>query len=296
MKSDIQIISERFVSKFTEVMESQESMESYYVSKFPTALDRTADANRLVFSIFADIFYDVCKFKPVNYDGVVLAKHLAKYKMLDPVLLSQCILNLQSFPQYNFDSKDLAHRLMADLDNLPEDVPAEMRKFAKLDKSNSPWSVAYNNVVNKQANLNIFNKFDANVSWRLTPKHKTPAMTDSKNLSSLRIGFTDFMKMAPNLSMVNYHFEDKTMPSEVDPKTGGIRFPGIDYSFFSESGGDILPKSVLSRSVACKVYAHPSVVNIIPRLGSLTVIFNSSISVEEMTKLIDEAVAEVTCG
>jgi hypothetical protein len=148
----------------------------------------------------------------------------------------------------------------------------------KIDKSESPWSETYNKAVNLVAIERIAGKFSNNISWRLSAKNQTPALADSQNMSMLRFEVEKYMKLhQPHHKLLQLLWPTEfTVPMQMENSDGWIAVPKIHTKFFSKSGGDILGRSLLARKLTVFAYAYPEVLNVYPRLNSLTIIGNDS--------------------
>lgn len=269
------VILDRFCLTIEKVMETEEMMITYWKSKFPIEFNRTDHARQFIWTIFSDIHYDVKKERPTSYDGVVLAKRL--HTILDYNLASQCILNLQQPPQFMFD----LDRLRKEILDISEKVVAaggpDPKVKGKLMKDETPWTSLYNTAVNLVAIEKIASQFSNNVSWRLSARNQTPAMADSQNMSMLRQEAEVYMK----LHQPHHKIKVVTWPSEFSVpmefnNDGSISVSGFS-NFVSKSGGDILGRSLFSRKLATFMYSQPEVINVFPRLNSVTVIANDSL-------------------
>jgi hypothetical protein len=125
---------------------------------------------------------------------------------------------------------------------------------------------AYNRDLSTLKALRTITGLTAARSFRVTAKGSTPALTDSENLSMLGIGGDQYLSVPPGFRA--FYFTWDTAPNilaEIGLKT--FRTAGIDYTFESKSGGEILNAALFARKIAYEVYRGPDSVRGVPDQG-----------------------------
>lgn len=290
MQEIYQAVASTFVRIVKGVWESEETMKGYFMACYPNlTFSRTDWWNILVHKMFRDAWLEsgpAVKAEPTGYDKMVVMR--IAVDLLDYNIFSQVLLNMQNYLGIGYDIK----AAQKDLD----DAKATWPKTAQLDpfkagatmvkQASDVEGKSYNQILSMQKCIKIVTAFEGGTSFRVSPKGSTPAFADSKNLSMIGTGGDKYLRTLPNLCP--YYFTWDAAPSMavhssniLEPGKPGIQAavfdaPGIPYSFFSKSGGEILQEVLFARYLVKRVFKAVDITQKqciqIPRMNSLLVI------------------------
>lgn len=273
------ILGVKFCADVKEVFASEEKMKDYWEANCVGIWDATDCAQRLVWTIFKKRFQtELPSINPVSVDTVAIIPDVLAE--LDYNLASQILLNIQKPIHFSLPVADLNAKLAKLIAALKAntgapDPTAPKAKYASVDQSAQTWFSDYNEALGLLKSSKIFETFTSTpTSFRVSPMGKTPAMSDSKNLSMLSLPGSNLLKPKEGCFILHITWGDSAIPDLMPEPDGTIRVSNIEYPFVSKSGGDILRKSLFSRRVLVDIAKNwnDSIVNYIPRLNSLTLI------------------------
>ena len=151
----------------------------------------------------------------------------------------------------------------------PEVSP--MAKKAKYRAEVEEGDKQYNLDLALIRNLNIVEGMSRGTnSYRITPFHKTPALADLNNLSSLSLSQIEPYLQGGELYLFDPHAVLAHMQCSEDES--GITSPMIRRPIKSESGGDIIKKALASRFISASLLGSPAIKHVVPRYESVLVL------------------------
>lgn len=290
-------IALEFAARIEEIFTSEATLEACF-KKHHSMLpfDRTDHWSGLLYKELREVWD---KYSPVgapmtSYDRLAVLPHLLD--LLDFNLYTQVALNLQNWSVVQYDNrsgeKDLAalrekwekhkaagypHGMGPNLLD-PFDPKAKMRKDATTDIQRE-----YNTDLSAIKALNILAAFNPTVSFRVSPKGSTPAFADSRNFSMIGQGGDQFIRVKGDCKLWFITWQPGETPNVLKPQEdGGFKTEGIEYPFYSKSGGEILNEVLFARGLATTFYSTlmrgeaMEDTAIMPRMNSLMIIANSA--------------------
>ncbi len=291
-----QATASKFAEQINAVFATEESLKALFDSYFPgLPFDRTDHWNGILNREITKAWQEagpLVKTNPTMMDILKILKEL--HPLLDFNLYTQVALNLQNYVGFAYQGKD-AEKELEDLrqkwagyktagqtTNDPFEPKSKMVKEAA-----APIDLEYNADLSAIKALRIIAQFGPLASFRVSPKGSTPAFADSKNLSMIGIGGDRFLKTLPTMRAYYIVWKDAP-PIAVLQEDGSFKVTGIDYPFFSKSGGQILNEVLWSRYLAYQVYRVVDMVvkplTVIPRMSSVMVISTHLPELEEQIR------------
>jgi hypothetical protein len=261
-----------------EVWNSEEDMASWFKEKAHTDLDRTTRAKRLVTKVVDEalVHAGFNSGSIIQKDRIETAK-AARQGICDFNIYSQIRLNLQEgCPSFNVgkmaeDFKDLQSKY-------PPEGDSPLAKKAKYRQVSNDEDSAFNAALALVKNLKFASEMQPGMnSYRVTHIGKTPALADLNNLSSMSpIALTPYLTGGELFMFDHATVGAYTGLRMADSLEGGCGFvaDGLSYPVHSESGGDILNKSLAARYLVTVLIDEPAIKHIVPRYESLLIMKN----------------------
>ena len=216
--------------------------------------------------------------EPTGYDRFAVLDRL--HGLLDYNLFTQVLLNLQPYIGFAYQAKDAEK----DIEKLKAEWPKDAKlnpfepKAKMVKEASGEADKLYNTTLSTLRFLRIIAAFTPQISFRVSPKGSTPALTDSNNISSLGVGADAYLKVVSGLKAFYVHWVPGTSPVWTAIQSdGSFRGNGITgYLFHSKSGGEILGQVLFSRMVARDIVATHDLKTetciVLPRMSSVMVI------------------------
>jgi hypothetical protein len=281
-------VAKTFADRINAVFESEKTLEEEFKKNYELLpFDRTDHWQGIIYNIMRDAWYESgpgVKTEPTGYDRLLILK--ASHDLLDYNLYSQILLNLQTYNGMAYQSQAADK----EIERLKAEWPKEAKldpfapkaKMVKLAEVVTEEQKKYNTTISTLRALRIISQFNPDVSFRVSPKGKTPALADSRNVSMLGEGGDKYLKTLPNLAVWYLTWSSvfplaKFVPTN-PPNPEGMEFraEGISYSFFSKSGGDILQDVLFVRKLIYEITGDVDLTQenctVIPRMNSMLIV------------------------
>ena len=278
-----QKIAELAAKRIDALFESEDTLQAAFATLFPQLVfSRTDHWSSILHRVVRDCWLEAgpeVKSEPTSFDKAAILQCL--HSLLDYNLFTQVMLNLQPLAVMAYQARDA----QADIEKLQEEWPKDSRlnpfeskaRMIKASHITTEADTKYNHALSTIRSLKIIASFTPQISFRVSPKGSTPALTDSNNISNLGIGGDKYLRVMPSLKAWYIHWIPGTSPfMGVTFPDGSIGVDGIPYKFHSKSGGEVLHQVLFSRKIAYEVFGAHDVTNetcvIIPRMNSVLVI------------------------
>jgi hypothetical protein len=281
-------VAKTFCDRINAAFDTEATLETEFKKNYEQLpFSRTDFWQGIIYGIMREAWYESgpgVKTEPTGFDRLAILK--ASHPLLDYNLYSQVLLNLQTYNGMAYQSGDAEKEIARLKEAWPKD--AKLDPFASKAKMVKQAEVAteeqknYNTAVSSLKALRIIAQFSPQISFRVSPKGKTPALADSMNLSMLGVGADRYLKVLPELAVWYLAWPNAPpmacyAPSD-PPNPKGIEFhaEGIPYPFFSKSGGDILQTVLFARKLIYEVVRDVDITQenctMIPRMNSILVV------------------------
>jgi hypothetical protein len=283
-----QEVAALFVKRINEVFESEATLETEFKKNFGVLeFSRTDHWAGIIWSILRNAWLEAgpaVKSEPTGYDKLKILR--CAHPLLDYNLFTQVLLNLQGYTGMAYMVGDAVKQI--------ERIKAEWPKEYKLDPfapkakqmktAVSDEEKAYNNTLSTLRSLHLIAQFTPQVSFRVSPKGKTPAFADSRNISMLGVGSDKYLKTLPNLKPYYIVWQPGMTPRMAIPvvavKGDGFDYSfqadGIPYHFRSKSGGEILQEALFARKIMYEIFRDVDITSetciMVPRMNSVLIV------------------------
>lgn len=288
-------IAQTFSDRINAVFESEATLEAEFKKTFDgLPFDRTDHWQGIIYNIMRDAWYESgpgVKTEPTGMDRSQILR--AAHPLLDYNLYSQVLLNLQTYNGMAYQTG----KAEAEIERLKEEWPEDWKldpfaakaRMVKQAEVSTEEQKKYNHVISTLRALRIISQFNPDVSFRVSPKGRTPAFADSRNISMLGEGGDKYLKTLaqlavwyltwPNVPHMAYHVPPAVAPGTLPiPNPEGMEFraPEIPYSFFSKSGGDVLHDVLFARKLMYEITRDVDITQenctMIPRMNSILIV------------------------
>lgn len=295
MIDDAQAIYKRvaieYARRIKDIFQSEATMEVFFKETFKMLeFTRTDHWRGLLGKLLTDVWFEKgpeVRSVQTPYDQEQILDHL--YGLLDYNLYTQVLMNLQKYLGFAYNTAEAKKQLDSleafykDKEKSPFVSRATMVKNAtRFD------DLRYNNDLSALKALRMIEKFGMANSWRVSPIGSTPAFADSLNVSMIGAGGDKYLVTIPGTRV--YFISWPATPGIIIPQEdGSFKTPGIEYSFISKSGGEILNEVLFSRWVTSHVYGAVRTANVkvlIPRMKSVQIVtdfFNTNDEFHNLT-------------
>lgn len=274
-------VAEDFAKRIHTIFETEDTMKQHFHSVFKALeFDRTDHWRGLLGKLLTDVWFEKgpeVRAVPTPHDQEMILAEL--YRLLDFNLFTQVMLNLQKYMGFAYNIAEAKKQLAALEDFYKGKEKTPFAPKATMIKNATKFDeFRYNNDLSSLKALRIVEKFGMANSYRVTPKGSTPAFADSLNISMIGAGGDKYLTTIPGVRV--YFMSWAKTPYILQPQEdGGFKVVGIDYPFYSKSGGEVLNEVLFSRFIAFQIYgAVPPDTNvkvIIPRMSSVQVVTES---------------------
>lgn len=270
-------VAVEFAKQVNEIFENEQTLEACFKDIFKNAeFSRTDNWSSILFKKLDACWREHGPDKLAGlttHDRFTILEILPDY--LDFNIYSQVALNLQNWSLVTYekhDSKDVLEKIAKKWEKFsqtPLSPGAKMVKdafrLADLD---------FNKDLSTVKSLKTINGISPNISFRVTPKGKTPAFADSQNFSTIGIGGDEYVKCAPKHTVWYISWRPGSTPFILEATdNGGFMTAGCTYPFFSKSGGETLNEVLYSRGVAFAFWTGLGVGTLcLPRMNSVMVV------------------------
>ena len=283
MNEIYQRVAELLAKRVDALFESEDTLKAKFTELFPALpFDRTNHWGGIMYRVFRDCWLEAgpeVKGEPTGHDRNVVLRKL--FPLLDYNLFTQVMLNLQSCAGMAYQARDAED----DIKKLQESWPKEAKlqpfepKAKMVKEASSEEEKGYNLALSTLRSLKIIASFTPQISYRVSPKKTTPALTDSNNISMLGVGADKYLKVLPGLGAFYIHWVPETSPiMAIQQSDGGFKAEGVPYLFYSKSGGEILQSVLFSRKVTSYVFSAHDITTeaciLLPRISSVLVVCN----------------------
>jgi hypothetical protein len=270
-------VADWFANWVETTFETEDSLKAVWEEHHRTQpFDRTSNWNRVLFNELTKIW----KTQGTGVEGATLTgfdrneilKALAD--RLDYNLFTQVLMNLQDFGslQYACSEAEVVTELLKEKweGRKPSifDAKPKMFKEAKDDTE-----AEYNRDLSTLKAMRIIAGYTPNISYRVSPKGSTPALTDSANLSMLGIGGDPYLVRPRGREA--FYLTWTTTPNLLrqEGEDSAWVTPRIHYPFYSKSGGDILNSVLWTRQITHELYQLlKGDCFVLPRMSSVLVL------------------------
>jgi hypothetical protein len=282
-------IAKIFADRINAVFESEAALEVEFKKNYEMLpFDRTDHWQGIIYNIMREAWFEGgpgVKTEPTGFDRLAILKE--SRGLLDYNLFSQVLLNLQTYNGMAYQTQTAEK----EIERLKEEwktkeykldpfaVKAKMVKQAEVVTEEQK---NYNTIVSTLRALRIISQFSPLISYRVSPKGKTPAFADSQNISMIGEGGDKYLRTLPSLAVWYLTWESVPQMAQFvptnPPNPEGMEFraPDIPYSFFSKSGGEVLHDVLFARRVIYEIAGGVDLTNenctMIPRMKSILVV------------------------
>lgn len=282
-------VAKVFADRINTIFESEATLEAEFKRNYETLpFDRTDYWSGIIYNVLRDAWLDAgpdVKAEPTGFDRIEVLRKA--HKLLDYNLFTQVLLNLQGFTGMAYQT-GAAEKEIARMQEEWKAKEYKLDPFAPKAKMVKQAEVAteeqksYNTAISSLRALRIISKFNPDVSFRVSPKGKTPAFADSRNLSMLGEGGDKYLKTLPQLGV--WYLTWTSVPrmatawivNPPDPEGMEFRASGIPYPFKSKSGGEVLHDVLFARRLMYDIFAEVDTTQeiciMIPRMNSLLIV------------------------
>lgn len=280
-------IAKHFADRINAVFESEATLEAEFKKNYENLpFDRTDFWQGILYGLMRESWFAAgpgVQTEPTGMDRLKILR--AAHPLLDYNLYSQVLLNLQTYNGMAYQSGDAEK----EIERLKEEWPKDSRldPFAPKAKMVKQAEIAteeqkkYNTAVSSLRALRLIAKFSPQVSFRVSPKGKTPAFADSQNVSMIGEGGDKYLKTLSSLAVWYLTWSSiphlaRFVPGVTNPE--GLQFEavGIPYPFFSKSGGDILQDVLFARKLMYEIVRDVDITQenctMIPRMNSILIV------------------------
>jgi hypothetical protein len=280
-------IAKYFADRIQAVFDTEKTLEEEFKKHYEALpFDRTDFWQPILYSMMREAWLQAgsgVQTEPTGMDRLKILKEAHQY--LDYNLYSQVLLNLQTYNGMAYQSGDAEKEIERLKDEWPKewnlDPFASKAKMIKQAEAATEEQKKYNATISSLRALRIIAKFSPQISFRVSPKGKTPAFADSMNLSMLGEGSDKYLKTLPSLAVWYITWVSVPQMATFVPSTGGsegleFKSPEIPYSFFSKSGGEILQGVLFARKLMYEIVRDVDITQenctMIPRMNSILII------------------------
>lgn len=283
--------------KVNAAFESEKTLEAEFRKNYETLpFDRTEFWQGIIYNILRDSWLEAIavKAEPTGYDRLMILKAL--HPLLDYNLYSQVLLNLQTYNGMAYQSGAASKEITRLQEAWPKEYKldpfAPKARMVKQAEVISDEQKQYNTMISSLRALQIISQFNPDVSFRVTPKGRTPALADSRNISMIGEGGDKYLKTLPELAVWYLtwsdvprmaHYKPNATPPNPEapgilPHPEGMEFvaEGISYPFFSKSGGDVLHDVLFVRKLIYEIVRGVDIsqenCTVLPRMNSILVV------------------------
>lgn len=269
-------VADAFAKRVNEIFESEDTLKACFAKHFKNLVfNRTDFWSGILFRELDEIWRQHGPDKLAgltSHDRFTILDALIDY--LDFNLYSQVALNLQNWGLVTY-SGDAESELAKIAKRWEKFSATPLSPGAKMVKDAfRPQDIEFNKDLSAVKSLKTITGITPNISFRVSPKGSTPAFADSQNFSTIGIGGDQYVKAAPQHTVWYVAWKPGSTPNILEPDaSGGFKTPGIPYSFFSKSGGQILNEVLFSRGVAFAFWSGLEAGTIcLPRMNSVMVV------------------------
>ena len=287
-------VAQVFAKKIDALFASEQTLEAEFKRVFSAIpFDRTEHWAGIIYGVLRDAWYEagpVVKSDPTGMDKLKIIK--AAQEFLDYNIFTQVLLNLQGYTGMHYmtgDAKNEIERLKtawkAQNPNPTRDPFLPKAKMVKQSGQISRADQEFNVIISTLRALRIIEQFTPQISFRVSPKGSTPAFADSRNISMIGQGGDKYLKTMPTLQTYYLVWDAvpamaafsgiKTPPGAAVP-CSTFDAPGIPYTFYSKSGGEIIQEVLFARKLMYEVFRDHDITSetciMIPRMQSVLVV------------------------
>jgi hypothetical protein len=291
MQEVYQRVAKAFAEEILKMFVSEESLEKAFHRIFSVLpFSRTDHWGAVLGRKLTDVWFEKgpeVRSVQTPYDQEQILDHL--YGLLDYNLYTQVLMNLQKYLGFAYNTAE-AKKQLDSLEAFYKDKEKSpfVSKATMVKNATRFDDLRYNNDLSALKALRMIEKFGMANSWRVSPTGSTPAFADSLNVSMIGAGGDKYLVTIPGTRV--YFISWPATPGIIIPQEdGSFKTPGIDYSFISKSGGEILNEVLFSRWVTSHVYGAVRTANVkvlIPRMKSVQIVtdfFNTNDEFHNLT-------------
>jgi hypothetical protein len=287
-------VAKHFADRINAVFESEATLEAEFKKDYESLpFSRTDFWQGIIYNIMRESWLQAgsgVQTEPMGVDRLKILR--AAHQFLDYNLYSQVLLNLQTYNGMAYQSGDAEKEISRMKEEWPKDAKldpfASKAKMVKQAEVVTEEQKRYNTAVSSLRALRLIAGFSPQVSFRVSPKGRTPAFADSQNLSMIGEGGDKYLRTLPSLAVwyvtwsavptMAYYKPTDSIDAPTSPNSEGMEFCSseIPYSFFSKSGGDVLQDVLFARKLMYEIVRDVDIsqenCTLIPRMNSILVV------------------------
>lgn len=281
-------VAQEFATRINAIFESEATLEAEFRRNFEQLpFDRTDHWSGIIYNVLRESWYlrgPEVKSEPTGYDKLAILR--ASHGLLDYNLFTQCLLNLQGYTGMAYQTGDAEKEIARLQEAWPKDAAlnpfAPKAKMVKQAEVVTEEQKNYNTVISTLRALRIITQFTPQISFRVSPKGKTPAFADSRNISMIGEGGDKYLKTLPTLGTFYVtwtsvpHMATAVPVNPPNPEGMEFRASDIPYPFYSKSGGEVLHDVLFARKLMYEIFRDVDVTNetciMIPRMNSILIV------------------------
>ena len=267
-----------YAARINEIFMSEETLKACFFSHFKTLeFSRTERWSSILFQEMDSVWREQGPDKLASlttHDRFSILDALSDY--LDFNLYSQVALNLEDWTLVTYRGEKVEVQT--------EKIKEKWAKFSSSPLSPGatmvknafrPQDLEWNKDLSAVKSLKTISAIvTPNISFRVTPRGQTPALTDSNNFSALGVGGDQYVIPVPGHAVWYVAWNPDLTPRILtEEANGGFRTEGIPYPFFSKSGGHILNEVLFSCGIAFAFWTGLGAKTLcLPRMSSVMVV------------------------